>query len=383
MSSYGQVQVKDGRYKFRGDFHRLEQHMPIRDADHDWKLVGVTKPRDLTYVHTYGGEAAFFESLSQGKLLATKCENPGCESNGTVFQPFRIHCPDCLSKNAVIDMTDLAKKKAKVHTFMVCARSGAFNMLDKPIRFINIEFEGVSTILFSYLLLGEPRIGMQVLPVFNGLTPRIRFLISPGFRRVRQRKRCRRGSTSRGHPGKYAVRCGARRQVAPGPVLRARPWGLFGHGVRSRKGSRGCLGPLFRADTSLASCSFQIRRIGCVAVDGSAGSGNPLLPAERITSRLVTRWNGCQPVSLHRNLRLCSILNRPRRHKRMAPGHSSVVVVVGRTGAQRESIGGCSGDCMLFFLGGPDAAVHHLWCQGETEAVCSLWCRSSSRGQIL
>ena len=69
MSQYGQVQVKNSRYKFRGDFHRLEQHMPIRDADNEWKLVGVTKPRDLTYVHTYGGEAAFFEALSQGKLL--------------------------------------------------------------------------------------------------------------------------------------------------------------------------------------------------------------------------------------------------------------------------------------------------------------------------
>ncbi|MDM7999190.1 MAG: hypothetical protein QUS33_04110 [Dehalococcoidia bacterium] len=108
MSQYGQVQVKDGRYKFRGDFHRLEQHMPIRDADADWKLVGVTKPRDMTYVHTYGGEAVFFESLSQGKLLATKCENPDCEANGSIFQPFRIHCPDCLGKNTVIDMTDLA-----------------------------------------------------------------------------------------------------------------------------------------------------------------------------------------------------------------------------------------------------------------------------------
>jgi uncharacterized OB-fold protein len=171
MSSYGQVQVKNNRYKFRGDFHRLEQHMPIRDADNGWKLVGVTKPRDMTYVHSYGGEAIFFESLSQGKLLATKCENPACEANGSVFQPFRIYCPDCLSKNTVIDMTDLAKETATVHTFMVCERSGAFNLLDKPIRFINIEFEGVCTILFSYLLLGEPQIGMRVRPVFKVFNP--------------------------------------------------------------------------------------------------------------------------------------------------------------------------------------------------------------------
>ncbi len=171
MSQYGQVQVKDGRYKFRGDFHRLEQHMPIRDADQNWKLVGVTKPRDMTYVHTYGGEAVFFESLSQGKLLATKCENPACEANGSIFQPFRIYCPDCLSKMAVIDMTDLAKKSAVVHTFMVCERSGAFNVLDKPIRFINIEFDNVCTILFSYLLLGEPQIGQRVVPVFKYHNP--------------------------------------------------------------------------------------------------------------------------------------------------------------------------------------------------------------------
>ena len=171
MSSYGQVQVKDGRYKFRGDFHRLEQHMPIRDVDQGWKLVGVTKPRDLTYVHTYGGEAVFFESLSKGKLLATKCENPACEAKGSVFQPFRIYCPDCLSKTTVIDMTDLAKKTATVHTFMVCERSGAFNMLDKPIRFINVEFKDVSTILMSYLLVGEPQIGMRVLPVFKIFNP--------------------------------------------------------------------------------------------------------------------------------------------------------------------------------------------------------------------
>ncbi len=171
MSSYGQVQVKNGRYKFRGDFHRLEQHMPIRDADDNWNLVGVTKPRDLTYVHTYGGEAVFFESLSKGKLLATRCDNPKCEAKGSIFQPFRIYCPDCLAKCTVIDMTDMAKKSATVHTFMVCERSGAFNALDKPIRFINVEFKEVCTILMSYLLIGEPHIGMKVAPVFKYYNP--------------------------------------------------------------------------------------------------------------------------------------------------------------------------------------------------------------------
>jgi uncharacterized OB-fold protein len=171
VSSYGRVQVKDHKYRFRGDFHRLEQNLPIRDADEGWKLVGVTKPRDMTYVHSYGGEAVFFESLSKGKLLATKCVNPDCEAKGSIFQPFRVHCPDCLAKCEILDMSDLAKQTGTIHTYMVCERSGAFSVLDKPIKFINIEFKGVCTILMSYLLLGEPTIGMRVQPVFKYYNP--------------------------------------------------------------------------------------------------------------------------------------------------------------------------------------------------------------------
>ena len=48
---------------------------------------------------------------------------------------------------------------------------GAFNMLDKPIRFINIEFDGVATILMSYLSAGEPEIGMKVVPIFRTSGP--------------------------------------------------------------------------------------------------------------------------------------------------------------------------------------------------------------------
>lgn len=167
MSSFGQVCVQDRHYKFKGDFHRIEPNMPIHDADNEWKLLGVTNPRQMTYVHTYGGEAIFFEALSRRQLLATRCDNPSCEALGSVFQPFRIFCPDCLHRNTVIDITDKAKKGAVVHTFMVCERSGAFSLLDKPIRFINIEFDGVCTILMSYLSVGEPEIGLPVVPVFK------------------------------------------------------------------------------------------------------------------------------------------------------------------------------------------------------------------------
>ena len=171
MSMFGQVYVKNNQYKIKGDFHELTPNMPIRNADDGWKLMGITNPRDMTYMHSYGGEAVFFESLSQGKLMATRCDNPKCEYKGSVWQPFRIHCPDCLKKMTVIDMTDIAKKTARIHTFMVCERSGAFSLLDKPIKFINIEFDGVVTILMSYLWVGEPTIGMRVVPIFKKLNP--------------------------------------------------------------------------------------------------------------------------------------------------------------------------------------------------------------------
>jgi len=171
MSIFGTVTVKNGKYRPSGDFHHITPNVPIRDEDQAWRLVGVTNPRDMTYIHTYGGEAVFFENLGKGKIHGTRCDNPDCEFKGTIYLPFRIHCPDCLGKNTVIDLTDVCKKTAKSHTFMVCERSGAFNTLAKPIRFINVEFEGVSTILMSYLSLGEPKIGMRVVPIFRTLDP--------------------------------------------------------------------------------------------------------------------------------------------------------------------------------------------------------------------
>ncbi len=67
MSMIGQVHVKKGQYKIKGDFHHLELGQPIRLADEDWRLIGITNPRQLTHMHSYGGEAPFFENSEQGK----------------------------------------------------------------------------------------------------------------------------------------------------------------------------------------------------------------------------------------------------------------------------------------------------------------------------
>ncbi|NOZ75188.1 MAG: hypothetical protein GXO90_07385 [FCB group bacterium] len=165
----GTVKVENGRYRVQGAFSVIHPNSPIYNEA--GRLVGITNPRDITHIHSYGGEAPFFESLSKGRLLGTRCDNPDCEYHGTRHVPFVINCPDCLQKAEIIDVTDLARETAKVHTFMVTERTGAFNTLKKPIRFINVEFDGVATILMGYLSLGEPEIGMRVVPIFNTEKP--------------------------------------------------------------------------------------------------------------------------------------------------------------------------------------------------------------------
>ena len=166
----GFVDIINGRYKPRGKFHIIEANQPIFNKD-TGKLAGVTNPRDMTYIHSYGGEAVFFESLGKGKLMASRCDNDKCESKGSIFEPFRIYCPDCLRKATAIDITEKAQKTAKIHSFIITHRSGAFNTLPKPIKFINVEFDDVVTILMSVLAVGEPEIGKRVVPIFRTKDP--------------------------------------------------------------------------------------------------------------------------------------------------------------------------------------------------------------------
>jgi len=171
MSILGTVKVKNGKYRLSGDFHVVSPNMPIRNEDEALRLMGITNPRTLTHIHMYGGEAVFFENLSRGKILGTRCDNLDCEFSGTVYLPFRIFCPDCLNRNTVVDLTEVCRNTAAIHTFMTCERSGAFNTLEKPIKFINVEFEGVATILMGYLSIGEPEIGKRVMPIFRTIRP--------------------------------------------------------------------------------------------------------------------------------------------------------------------------------------------------------------------
>lgn len=156
-----------GRYRFEGKFHEGADCEPIYDQD--GKLWGVTKPRKIVHVHALGAEGEFFAGISEKhRLLATKCNNPECQGHGTEYLPFRIHCPDCLGKMDVIDVTERAMEGAVIYTFIKTNRTGAFNTMDTPIRFIDIQIPGISTFLKGYIVgPGEPSIGLRVLPVFK------------------------------------------------------------------------------------------------------------------------------------------------------------------------------------------------------------------------
>lgn len=165
----GTVRVAGHAYKPAGHFHFPAAQTPIRDERGE--LAGITNPREIIHIHSFGGEAVFFESLGRGRLPGSRCDNPLCAAHASIFLPFRIHCPDCLARCAVIDLTSIAQETARIHTFMITERTGAFNTLPTPIRFINVEFAGVCTILMSTLCVGEPAIGMRVEPVFNTDAP--------------------------------------------------------------------------------------------------------------------------------------------------------------------------------------------------------------------
>lgn len=131
----------------------------------------IEKPRAPIHVHTYGGESKFFQGLTAGKLLATKCTNEACDANGTLFLPTRVYCPDCLEKMEWIDITDLARRTAKVHTHITVEHPGAFNRVPMPCQLISVEIEGVSTVLMSQLFGAEPEIGLEIEPVFETRKP--------------------------------------------------------------------------------------------------------------------------------------------------------------------------------------------------------------------
>ena len=121
-------------------------------------------PRSITHIHTYGKLSPFFEGLRKGELRATKCPNPLCEEK-RLWIPPRAHCPDCHTE--MIWKTLPNPVVGSIYAFTQVVYAGIGIELSTPYWQVDVEIPGLATIPKSYLLYGEPRIGMKVKAEFR------------------------------------------------------------------------------------------------------------------------------------------------------------------------------------------------------------------------
>lgn len=145
--------------KFIGKVTKIRQKEPATVIE--W-------PRSITHVHTYGMLSPFFQGLREGRLMATRCPNTGCTED-RLWIPPRAHCPDCCTEmtwetlpNPVI---------GTIHTFTEVVYAGTGMELTTPYWQIDVEIPGLATIPKSYLLYGQPHIGMKVKAEFRTKKP--------------------------------------------------------------------------------------------------------------------------------------------------------------------------------------------------------------------
>ncbi len=121
-----------------------------------------------THFHSYGLLTPYFKGLGEGKLLATKCINPGCpigKGNGELWLPPRADCPDCHQEMIWQEVED---PEGYIYAYTYVERGGTGLEIECPYYQIDVKLEGVGTILKSYLLDREQiKIGDRVRAVFR------------------------------------------------------------------------------------------------------------------------------------------------------------------------------------------------------------------------
>ena len=141
--------------KFIGKITKIRQLEPATVIE--W-------PRSITHIHTYGRLSPFFEGLRKGELRATKCPNPLCEEK-RLWIPPRAHCPDCHTE--MIWKTLPNPVVGSIYAFTQVVYAGIGMELSTPYWQVDVEIPGLATIPKSYLLYGEPHIGMKVKAEFR------------------------------------------------------------------------------------------------------------------------------------------------------------------------------------------------------------------------
>ena len=154
------VQAKKPKeVKFIGKVANVRQTKPATVIDF---------PRSINHIHTYGLLSPFFEGLRKGELRATRCPNSKCAEK-RLWLPPRAHCPDCYTE--MVWETLPKPVIGKIYTFTQVVYAGIGVELSTPYWQIDVEIPGLATIPKSYLLYGEPHIGMKVKAEFRTKNP--------------------------------------------------------------------------------------------------------------------------------------------------------------------------------------------------------------------
>ncbi|HEY7727976.1 MAG TPA: OB-fold domain-containing protein, partial [Candidatus Eisenbacteria bacterium] len=133
-----------------------------------WVLHFPRFGKEGEHFHTYGQITRYFEGLTKGRLLGTRCVNPGCpisRGRGELWLPPRADCPDC---HQPMEWQEVRNPEGYIYAYTYVERGGTGLEIECPYYQIDVKIEGVCTIIKSYLLDRKPiRIGDRVRAVFR------------------------------------------------------------------------------------------------------------------------------------------------------------------------------------------------------------------------
>lgn len=133
-----------------------------------WVLHFPRFGKEGTHFHTYGMLTPYFEGLTKGRLMATRCVNKDCpvsHGKGEMWLPPRADCPDC---HQPMEWAEVKNPEGYIYSYTKVERGGTGLEIECPYYQVDVRIEGVGTILKGYLLDRKPiKIGDKVRAVFR------------------------------------------------------------------------------------------------------------------------------------------------------------------------------------------------------------------------
>ena len=116
-----------------------------------------------THFHTYGLLTPYFKGIGEGRLMATRCVNPGCpigKGDGELWLPPRADCPDC---HRPMVWEEIPEPTGYIYAYTHVERGGTGLEVECPYWQVDVKLDGVCTIFKSWLADRKPiKIGDRV-----------------------------------------------------------------------------------------------------------------------------------------------------------------------------------------------------------------------------